>query len=35
MKSAAVLLLILTNIAIGHGPTEVTQTGVGYDKYDL
>jgi len=33
MKSAAVLLLIVTNIAIGQGPTEVTQTGVGYDKY--
>jgi hypothetical protein len=33
MKSAAVLLLIVTNIAIGHGQTEMTQTGACCDKY--
>jgi hypothetical protein len=33
MKSAAVLLLIVTNIAIGQGQTEITQTGACYDKY--
>jgi hypothetical protein len=33
MKSAAVLLLIVTNIAIGQGQTGMTQTGACYDKY--
>jgi len=35
MKSAAVLLLIVTNIAIGQGQTEMTQTGACYDKYRI